>query len=448
MPPSKTVDIHEYISLMLERGEMHVVEKEIDPEFELAAVVSRSQKQSDKAILFKNVKGTKFPVVANVYGSFSRMAEMVGTGEEGLHERWRSIFEGFSRASDEYINIVSAPDDMQSGKLSELPHITWREKDAAPYITAGVFLANDPETGTPNLSFSRCMMLGDDKKMHCCIDAPHDLAKYQALAEAKGEALEVAILIGAPPPVFLAAVASLALDQDELQLAAHIAGGQLEMYECEHIDLLVPAATEIVIEASIRPNERVEDGPFGEFLGYYCEVNRDAYVLDVYNVSWRKNAYYHGLLCGSREDLTALAVSWGGRIYRGLVDELPGILDVTINPILFGSIVKIDKQSDQHPHEVIEAVFKLNPLYNRMCIVVDRDIDIHDLESVWWSFLTRGNMDSRSHVFSDLAGVKNTNYEFNGYLGIDATMPFGKALNTATTPGEHEINLDDYFKKL
>jgi len=438
-------DLQDFIDELLACGEMRVVEKEVDPEFELAAVVSRSQKESDQAILFKNVRGSKFPVVANLYGSFSRMAQMIGSEDPTLHQKWLSFFDSMTPGTTDFINVISTPDNIHTGKLSDLPLIHYREKDAAPYITAGVFLAKDPDTGMPNLSFSRCMMLGDDSKMHCCIDAPHDLAKYQAKAESKGEALEVAILIGAPPPIFLAAVASLPIDEDELQLAAHIAGGSLDMRQCEHVDLLVPAATEIVIEASIRPNVRVEDGPFGEFLGYYCKVNEGAYLLDVHNVSWRDNAYYHALLCGSREDLTALAVSWGGRIYQGLVNEIPGVLDVTITPTLFGSVVKIDKQSEQHPQDVIEAVFKLNPLYNRMCIVVDKDIDIHDLESVWWSFLTRGNLDTRTHLFSDLEGVENTNYEFSGYLGIDATMPLGKSLLRSTTPGENEINLQEYF---
>ena len=217
------------------------------------------------------------------------------------------------------------------------------------------------------------------------------------------------------------------------------------MRACERLDLLVPAATQIVIEGTIRPNERVEDGPFGEFLGYYCEPNKEAYVLDVLNVSWRKDAYYHGLLCGAREDLTALAVSWGGRIYRGLVNELPGILDVTINPAMYGSIVRIDKQYEGHPQEVIEAVFKLSPAYNRMCIVVDRDIDIHDLGSVWWSFLTRGNLDTRTHVHSGLPGMENSNYLISGYIGIDATMDAGWKLVRSTTPGEEEIDLKRYF---
>ncbi len=441
----KMTDFGTYVDSLVARKEMHLVEREVDPRFELAAVVARAQKESDWPILFRNVRGSSFPVVANIYGSFSRMAELMNAGDKGLNERFREIIDSLPAHSYDYIKEIPVPRDLLAGSLHDLPEITWREKDAAPYITAGVFLARDPETGIPNLSFSRCMMLGDDKIMHCCIDSPHDLAHYQAKAEAKGEALEVAVLIGAPPPVFLAAVTALPIGQDEVQLAAHIAGGQLEMRPCERVDLLVPAATQIVIEGTIRPNERVEDGPFGEFLGYYCEVNKSAYVLDVLNVGWRKDAYYHGLLCGAREDLTALAVSWGGRIYRGLVKELPGILDVTINPTMYGSIVKIDKQYDSHPKDVIEAVFKLSPAYNRMCIVVDRDIDIHDLGSVWWSFLTRGNLDTRTHVLSDLPGMENSNYLISGYIGIDATMEAGLKLVRSMTPGEEEIDLKCYF---
>lgn len=447
MAHSSTNDLQSYVSLLAERGELNIVDREVDPQFELAAVVSCSQKESDRPILFNNVKGTDFPVVANVYGSFSRLAEMLDTDVESLHLRWTELIDTLSESTTNYVNEIPKPDNLKSGKLNDLPHITYREKDAAPYITAGVFLAKDPETGVPNLSFARCMMLCDDEKMLCCIDPPHDLAKYQTKAEAKGEALEVAILIGAPPPVFLAAVASLPIDQDELRLAAHINGGALDMRACHALNLLVPAATEVVIEATIRPNERSEDGPFGEFLGYYCDVNKGAYILDVSHVSWRDNACYQGLLCGSREDLSVLAISWGARIYKTLRAEFPGIIDLTISPVLYGSIVKVDKQYEEHARDIIDAVFKLNPLYNRMCIVVDSDIDIHDLNSVWWAFLTRGDLDTRTHLMSDLPGVENANYEFSGYLGIDATMPLNKTLERATTPGEDTLDLSDYFTK-
>ena len=76
---------------------------------------------------------------------------------------------------------------------------------------------------------------------------------------------------------------------------------------------------------------------------------------------------------------------------------------------------------------------------------MDQDIDSHSLESVWWSFLTRGNLDARTHVITDLPGVENVNYLFSGYIGIDATMPLGHPLKRATTPGESDLDLGQYF---
>jgi len=438
-------DLREYVDSLIDRGEAHVVEREVDPRFELAAVIARCQKESGRAIVFRKVRGSRFPVVANVYGSFDRLAEMLGTERRFINQKWTEAVGSLTSVRTDYIDTVSRPSNLETGTLDDLPRLTYRERDAAPYITAGVFLAHDPDTGVPNLSFARCMMLGDNRKMHCCIDSPHDLANFHARAEARNEALPVAILVGAPPPVFLAATASLPIEQDELALAASINGGKIAVWTSERTGLPVPANSEIVIEATIRPGQRAEDGPFGEFLGYYCGVNTNAYVLDVQSVSWRRHAYYQALLCGSSEDLTALSLSWGGRIFSELSSTLPGILDVCIHPTLYASIVKIDRQSDSHAREVIDRVFRINPAYNRMCIVVDRDIDIHDLSSVWWSFLTRGDLHSRVHLFPDLPGVPNANYQFAGYLGIDATTQPGLTLVRATTPNEEEIRLENYL---
>ena len=117
-----------------------------------------------------------------------------------------------------------AAGDLVNGRLSDLPHITYCERDAGPYITAGVFLAKEPGTGIPNLSFCRSMMVSDEK-LRVRLAPPHDITKYQKKAEARNEALEVAILLGPPPEVFLAACASVPTEVDELAIAAvRIAG--------------------------------------------------------------------------------------------------------------------------------------------------------------------------------------------------------------------------------
>lgn len=440
--------MHDYLQQLVDRGDMHIVEREVDPVHELAAVVSRTHKISDKPILFRHVKGTAFPVVSNLYASHARLHELVGARAGEYHAVWKRLRDGLGRPPESFLEEISPPADRQHGTLLDLPHIVWRGKDSGPYITAGVYLARDPDSRVVNLSFARCLLLGKAHEMRACIDAPHDLAKYQARAEAKGEPLEVLVLIGAPPPVFLAACASVPIDVDEMEIAAGLSGGTLKVYPADGVSLPVPDGTEIVIEARIRPGVRAEDGPFGEFMGYYCEVNPDAYVVDVADVSWRPGATYHGLLTGSREDLTVLAASWSNRTYQALVSELPGILDVTVNPMLYCSVVKIRKAYEGHPQHVMLKVFGANTYYNHMCIVVDEDIDIHNLDEVWWAFLTRGRVDRRTLVIPDVVGWEFKPDAVNGgRLGIDATMPLGQAekFERTRTPGEQDLDLGDYF---
>ena len=87
------------------------------------------------------------------------------------------------------------------------------------------------------------------------------------------------------------------------------------MRRCRHIDLEVPAETEIVIEGRILPDRREPEGPFGEFQGYYVKQANN-HVFEVLNVSWREGACFHGLLCGYTEDLRALEVSFATRVYK------------------------------------------------------------------------------------------------------------------------------------
>jgi UbiD family decarboxylase len=441
--------MRDYIARLLARDEMRIIDRQVDPRFELAAVVAKSQKESAQPLLFRNVKDCDFPVVSNLYGSDSRLREMIGARDGSFAHQWGQTVDRAMLLGDDYAQVISPPEDLEFGTLADLPHIHWREKDAGPYITAGVVIAKDPDTGVPNLSFSRGMIVAD-RELRCCIDAVQDLGKYQAKAEAKNEALEIAWLIGAPPPVFLAACTSIPIDQDELKIAAELSGGTLKMHCSQHLSFDIPAHTEIVIEARILPNERRREAPFGEFMGYYCEENK-GFVADILQVSWRPDAYFHGLLTGSREDLTVIHSTYATRAYRNLAAELPGIIDVTCHTSLHCTVVKIDKQYEGHAQQAILKVFATNPYYNFACMVVDSDIDIHDLNEVWWAFLTRGRIDERTMVINDIPG----GYEYNpdnlhrGRIGIDATAPYGRLqeFERTTTPGEAAIDLSHYLSR-
>jgi 4-hydroxybenzoate decarboxylase len=210
--------MRKYIRRLLDRDEIHIVERQVDPKFELAAVVGRSQQQSDFPILFRNVKGSRLPVISNIYGSHRRLCEIIGTEVGDFCRKWQSITDGVLPGADDYTESV-ASEELVQGKLHDLPRITYCERDAGPYITAGVFLAKEPETGIPNLSFCRSMMVSDDE-LRVRLAPPHDITRYQKQAESRNEPLEVAILLGPPPEVFLAACASVPTEVDELAIAA------------------------------------------------------------------------------------------------------------------------------------------------------------------------------------------------------------------------------------
>ena len=438
--------MRDYIEKLLQRGEMNIVDKEVDPRFELAAVIGRSQLDNENPVLFKNVKGTRLPVISNLYGSHSRLCEIIGTYKGNFCKHWQSIIDDRLPGPDEYSEIIVPGGSYIEGNISDLPHITWCEHDAGPYITAGVFLAKDPETAVPNLSFCRTMMVGD-AELRVRLAPPHDITRYQKRAEARDEPLDVAILIGPPTEVFLAACASVPIDQDEMAIASQIRGAPIRMRRCRDIDMLVPAETEVVIEGRILPNKRKPEGPFGEFQGYYVK-QADNHVFEVLSVSWREGACFHGLLCGYTEDLRALEVSFATRVYRHISAGVPGILDVSCYPTPMHTIVQIKPQYEGHAKHVMLKVFSSHLQYNKVCIVVDEDVDIHDFEDVWWAVMTRGRIDKDIMIlpgvpgfFRDPAGV------YTGRLGIDATKPFDMRENfeRKRVPGLPEINLKDYF---
>ena len=90
--------MREYVEQLLADDEVRVVSREVDPEFELAGVVKRSQADSDAAVLFKNVKGTDIPVISNVYGSHRRMCDLIQAEKGKFCQRWVELIDaGASR---------------------------------------------------------------------------------------------------------------------------------------------------------------------------------------------------------------------------------------------------------------------------------------------------------------------------------------------------------------
>jgi UbiD family decarboxylase len=438
--------MREYLEVLRAKGDLLEVHRPVNPKHELAAVTEASHRRWNKPVLFHNVIGTKLPVLTNIYGSRDRLAGILGINPDNFCREWSNLAAiaggrtmPTSVPSTEAIEYVDC-------KLSDLPLITYSERDAAPYFTSAMFLAKDPDTGIQNLSFHRSMYVSD-QELRCRLAPKHHLTIYHEKAEQRGEYLPAAMLIGPPPATFLTAAAPLPYDSDEMEVAAQLQGAPIPMRRCKHVDLMVPATTEIVIEGRFLPNVRRDEGPFGEFMGYYTPVGQNA-VFEVLGVTCRRDAIFHSILCGSSEEVLTLELSVAANIYQRISAALPGIIDVTCQPFVLHTVVKIRQQYEGHARQVLLAVFGAEPTWAKVCTVVDEDVDIYNMDDVMWACLTRSRPDKDVMIIPDTPSFyRDPHKEHWGRLGIDATAPFARRheFERKRVPGVAQVKLEDYF---
>jgi len=435
-----------YLDQLQARGEVLVVEREVDPKHELAAVARALQEKSSASVLFRKVRGSSMPVVTNVYSQHQRLREIIGCTDQVFCAQLCGQINTARNMQPWQVEVGDTDEEWVSGKLSDLPIATYHERDGAPYITSGIFVANNPNTGVPNLSFHRSMYISDDE-LRIRLGSSHDLAKFQLDAEKAGRALEAAILISTAPQLFMAACVSLPPDGNELALAAAMRGEPLRMRRCKTIDLMVPAAADIVIEGRILPNVRRQEGPFGEFMGYYVDVGEN-HVFEVTHVGWRPGAVFHALICGSHEDLRPLEAATATRIYQAVSSQVPGVLDVSCQPTVMNTVIQIRQQYEGHARHVLLAAMGAHLDYNKLVVVVDEDVNPYDMNEVMWAFLTRGRADTRSMVLHDVPGFyRDPHKDHWGRLGLDATKPWGREaeFERKRIPGEQAVVLADWL---
>ena len=438
--------MRKYMEKLKARGELLEVTREVDPKHELAAVTSAAHRKWGKPILFHKVKGTALPVLTNIYGSRERLAEILGIGPLEFCRKWSTLAQ-LASGRDVALREGGEPgDEPVDCKLSDLPLITYSERDGGAYFTSAMFLAHEPETGVRNLSFHRSMFISD-QELRCRLAPRHHLTLYHEKAEKTGRPLEAAMLIGPPPTAFLTAAAPLAYDEDELEVAAKLAGQPIDMRPCKHIDLMVPASTEIVIEGRFLPNIRRDEGPFGEFMGYYTPVGQNA-VFEVLGVTRKKDAIFHSILCGSAEEVLTLELSVAAKIFERINAVLPGIIDVTCQPFVLHVVVKIRQEYEGHGRQVLLAVFGAEPTWAKMCTVVDEDVDIYNMDDVMWATLTRSRPDKNTMIIPDTPSFyRDPHKDHWGRMGVDATVPFHRRaeFERKRSPGADTVDLPAYF---
>jgi len=269
-------------------NDLQYVERPADPRFELGTVLSL--RGDGPTQFFRHVVGYDMPVVGNLLNTREKIARGLGMERSELQ---RACIAALDQGIEpEIISSGPVQEIMRDGPVDIprlLPVPTWFEREQGPYITAGVIAAKDPETDRRNVSIARLRLEGADRLL-AGIAPTHHLSELLRRAQAGGQPLEIAISIGNHPAVLIASQMYVDLGHDEYEIAGGLLGEPLRLVSCQTVNLEVPAEAEIVLEGTLHPNERIEEGPVSEFPGFYAGhiqeiVNQAAkvFTLPVYD---------------------------------------------------------------------------------------------------------------------------------------------------------------------
>ncbi|HXJ83182.1 MAG TPA: UbiD family decarboxylase [Candidatus Methylomirabilis sp.] len=419
-------DLRSYLDLIKRRKpeEFVIVSKEVDPAYEITALVVKMDKEARRrpVLLFEKVKGTPFPVLTNLHASRSRLALAMGAAPEDM-------LRTYLRAMEQPIPprvVATGPvkDVVLTGgqiNLFDLPQIVHHEGDAGPYITAAISFAKDPAGETWNCAYNRLMLKSrDTTSIH--LTAGKHLWEYQRIAEQRGQALHVAFAIGVHPAIALGALAIGSIDEDERAIMGGLFGEPLELVKCETSDVLVPAHAELVIEAEILPATRTPEGPFGEFTGYSLG-ERQREVVQVKAITHRAGAMFQDITVAHLDHMLLSTIPMEANLYRAVRAMVPSVKAVRV-PGPFTCYVSIEQRLPGQAKNAILSVLGAD-LYMKRVVVVDHDVDIFDDRQVTWALATRCQPDRDITIITHARGSDlDPSAKDDGYSakwGVDAT---------------------------
>ncbi len=442
-------DLRSYLSHLEKVGQLLRVKEEVDPKFEIAAGMRKTSDISGPALLFERVKG--FPawrVLGGLFATRKLVALGLGIPEDQLLERYLTLAE--ERLPPEMVE--SAPVKEICWKLEEvdlyrLPMVTHSEKDVGPYITIGVQIGKDPDTGIRNVSIHRMLLLGKNR-LSLWAPADHHLGRMILKAEEKGRGLEVATAIGVDPAIIIGSQAKVPYGVDEFFVAGGLRDAPVKLTRCETIDVEVPASSEIVIEGVTIPGERVPDGPYGEYPGCYSEA-KQAPVVKVTAVTMRQNPIYQTALTGMpvTENHTLIEYANAAVVYREVKKITPDVKAVHVTPggtFRHHVVVSIKKRHEEEARNIILALLSLG-IGLKQVTVVDDDIDIYDPLQVEWALSTRMQPDKDIIIIPRLAcstlDPSVPAPRTTAGWGIDATVPVNdrERFEKVLVPGVEKI---------
>ncbi len=402
-----------------------LIKSQVSPHLEMARIIhALEEREPGRAALFEQVAGHPgWRAASGLCASRESIGRALGVPPDRL------LFT-LARAMDEPLPpplVDEAPCQQvieQQVDLNRLPILTHLPGDAGPYVTSGVAIIHDPDYGR-NASFHRLLRLDERRFAARLVEGR---GTHTALGKTEGD-LPVAIAIGCPIHVLLAASMSPPTGVDELAIAHALAPTPL--VRCQTSDLAVPAEAELVLEGRIT-HQLTAEGPFPDLTGTLDGVRQQP-IIEIDCITHKRNPIYHALLPGGLEHKLLMGMPREPTIYAA-VAEVARPLNVCITPggtCWLHAVVQIEKRSPDDGRRAIEAAFRGHTSLKHV-VVVDADVDPFDPADVEWAIATRFQADRDLLVLSEQPSSSLDPSAFHvpgqksrtSKMGLDATIPW------------------------
>lgn len=374
-------NLEECILDLEKHGHLVRIREEVDPYLEMAAIHLKVYKAGGPALLFENVKGSKFRAVSNLFGTVERskfifrktwkatqnVVALRNDPIQALKNPFKHVRTGLAASKALPLKKSNGlPVSFQEINISDLPLIQHWPDDGGAFITLPQVYSEDPEKPgimNANLGMYRIQLNGNEYELNKEIGLHYQIHRgigvHQEKANKKGEPLKVSIFIGGPPAHTLSAVMPLPEGLSEMTFAGMLSGRRLRY---SYIDgYCISNDADFVITGEIHSGETKPEGPFGDHLGYYS-LTHDFPLMKIHKVYARPNAIWPFTVVGRppQEDTT-----FGTLIHEltgdAIKQEIPGVKEVHavdaagVHPLLFaiGSERYTPYQQVKQPAELL-----------------------------------------------------------------------------------------------
>ncbi|MBI4393926.1 MAG: menaquinone biosynthesis decarboxylase [Euryarchaeota archaeon] len=468
-------DLSEWIETLESKGELRRVKAPVNVELEISEITDRVTKTGGPALLFENPKGYDMPVFINGFGTETRMNMALETRDpKEIGERLVGLMKpkiprglgDIPEALDTVKELFSFPpkkvsngpvkDIIATGAevdITRLPVLKCWPGDGGRFITLPLVITQDPETGTRNVGTYR-MQVFDKNTTAMHWQTHKGGAKHFFRAEKLGQRLDVAVAIGSDPATMLAGIMPLPEEFDEFMYAGFVRGERVPLVKCETNDLMVPANAEIVLEGYVDPGERRVEGPFGDHTGYYS-LDDEFPVFHVTALTRREKPVYATTIVGKPPQEDGPIGKAVEQMFLPMMQlQFPEIVDINL-PVesIFHNlaIVSIKKRYPHHAKKVMMGLWGLGQMmFTKIFIVVDDDVDVHNMREVLWAFTTRYDPARDTVILSDMPADTldhvGPRKDVGGKAGIDATKKWKEEGFDRRWPDV--IEMDDATRKL